>query len=89
MLKIIIGYPIENEIVKKSEKDGNYVFHSPVFSLNGKEVALKFNFRYIIGLNPSDDKLGEIKYRLNDNILNQIGNQYSAYVSRLGTVTFY
>ena len=84
-----IEYPIENEIVKKSEKDGNYVFHSPVFSLNGKEVALKFNFRYIIGLNPSDDKLGEIKYRLNDNILNQIGNQYSAYVSRLGTVTFY
>lgn len=84
-----IEYPIDNDIVKKSEKDGDYIFHSPEFFLNNKEVALKFNFRYIIGLNPSDDKLGEIKYRLNDNILDQIGNRYSAYVSRIGTVTFH
>jgi len=88
--KYILGIecPVDiEEVIQK--KDGDYLYTTPHFFLNDeKQFILKFNFRYIVGLHPSDDRLGAVMYRLNNNIIDLIGNKYSSYVSRIGTVAF-
>lgn len=87
--KYMLGVECPIEINDITQNKGDYIYTSPELSLdNGTDIILKFNFRYIIGLHHTDDKLGNIKYLLKDNIVNLIGNKYSSYVSRIGIVTF-
>lgn len=97
VLKYMLGiehpYPIDlyKEGTKKSDKKDavNQSFIStPVFLIKNQNRAVKFNLRFVLGLNAEYEKIGKVKYKLNDNIVDMISNSYSSFVSRIGIVSF-
>ena len=86
-LKYLFGikYPIDPTIAKPSS--GEYKFFTPSFLLNDEKFAIILNFRYIYGFQITNAILDEIIFKLSDNLINQIGNRYANYASRIGIIS--
>ena len=80
-----IKYPIDPTIAKPSS--GEYKFFTPSFLLNDEKFAIILNFRYIYGFQITNAILDEIIFKLSDNLINQIGNRYANYASRIGIIS--
>ena len=49
--------------------------------------AIILYFRYIYGCQITNAILDEIIFKLSDNLINQIGNRYANYASRIGIIS--
>lgn len=52
------------------------------------EKVIWLNLNYVIGCNPKDPNLGDIKFKLKSELVNQIGNRYANHISRIGITSF-
>lgn len=86
--KYILGlkYPTFDKdcLRKRSEA----IFELPSFYSKNENFTLAVNFRYVLGFNSINAKLGNPICCLSDSIVNQIGNRYANYTSRIGIVSF-
>lgn len=87
-LKYLFGikFPINLSIAKPS--NGNYKIFTPFFSLNGERFSMLFNLRYMYGHQINSNILGNILFKLSDDLINQIGNRYANHVSRIGIISY-
>lgn len=87
-LKYLFGikFPLKPLVAKPS--NGNYKFITPSFSLNGDKFSMVFSFRYIYGYQGSNRILGNILFKFNNDLINQIGNRYANHVSRIGIIDY-
>ncbi len=88
--KYILGliYPFEAEELIDLKIRPDSFFKTPIFSINDQLCYIGFNFKYVLGLDMSDERLGEIKFCLSESLTNQISNRYANYTSRIGIVSY-
>jgi len=88
--KYILGliYPYEAEEYVSKEKRPDSFFKTPAFFVDDELFYIGFNFKYVLGLDVNDDRLGEIKFCLSESLTNQINNRYANYTSRIGIVSY-
>lgn len=86
--KYILGLKYPLTAVSKLRKRSESIFELPSFYMNEEDFVIAVNFRYVLGMNIANSKLGIPIYCLSDSIVNQIGNRYANYASRIGIVSF-
>jgi len=88
--KYVLGliYPFEAEELIDLNIRPDSFFRTPVFWINNELFYIGFNFKYVLGLDTDDERLGEIKFCLSDSLTNQISNRYANYTSRIGIVSY-
>ncbi|MCI7390385.1 MAG: hypothetical protein SO191_08665 [Butyricimonas virosa] len=79
-----IKYPISSNVtLRKSD----YTFPTPIFAIENVNFQIIFNFRFVFGYSITNGVLGQIKFKLSDDLVNQIGNRYANYTSRIGIIS--
>jgi hypothetical protein len=88
--KYVLGliYPIEAEELVDLNIRPDSLFRTPAFSIDNQLYYIGFNFKYVLGIDVNDDKLGEVKFCLSESLTNQISNRYANYTSRIGIVSY-
>lgn len=79
-----IKYPISPSAILRRN---DYTFPTPIFETHSVRFQIVFNFRFVFGFNITNGILGQIKFKLSDDLVNQIGNRYANYTSRIGIVS--
>jgi hypothetical protein len=90
MLKYILGLKFPSEVEEHIDRKhrSESIFVTPLFTLPNESFYIAVNFRFVIGMNIDDPKLGDIKFCLGEELVNQIGNRYASYVSRIGVISY-
>lgn len=88
--KYILGliYPFEAEEYVVEKQRPSSFFKTPAFYVNSTLFYIGFNFRYVLGLDFKDDRLGDVKFCLSESLTNQINNRYANYTSRIGIISY-
>lgn len=85
----ILGLLIPAFDLKLLNRRSDAIISSPFFSYQSKDYFLFFNARYILhSTSEGSEVLGDILFRLKNDLLNIITTQYSNYISRLGVIQF-
>lgn len=79
-----IKFPIQPNV---SLRKNDYTFSTPIFETDRVDFRIVFNFRFVFGYSITNGILGQIKFKLSDDLVNQIGNRYANYTSRIGIVS--
>lgn len=87
-LKYILGVTFPKSIESTLNKPKESVFKTPLFTINGTSFFVHINFNFVLGLNSSDSKLGEIKFCFSEDMTNLVSNRYANYTSRIGIVSY-
>lgn len=91
MKKYILGlkYKLIPKEFLEVKRRQNCVYQLPVFTgSNDEDFIIAVNFRYVLGLNGDEKILGEGLFSLSESLINQIGNKYANYISRIGIISF-
>ena len=86
--KYILGLKYPNVKEEDLRRRSDAIFELPIFHDSNKDFRIAVNFRYMFGFISDDEKLGDRIYCLGNNIVNQIGNRYANYISRIGIISF-
>lgn len=86
--KYILGLKFPQSIERAINKPKDSVFKTPLFTIDGASFYIYVNFNFVLGLNPTDAKLGEMRFCFSEDMTNMIGNRYANYTSRIGIVSY-
>lgn len=78
----------ESGSTKKREIKHQAIHRFPTMRIGGSDKIIKVNFRFILGLTPDSDILGDPLFRVRRQVLNEIAYKCAQHLARPGIVSF-